>query len=181
MAKTNDESNYSFADSGTTEGWERGGDGGWRQRDQKWYFGFQVTIMITPILLINIMIILTMHYRLGWPLGRFFSQKMFKSKVLFLSNKKIFLSKSSDLWEGYDPDFWPKNLQQTFIKQNLQILRKTFGKARRGPQWNLIFCVVGFLSELRKKAQNSDFHWGPLHGEIGLLKNKYFFLQIFAQ
>ena len=61
MAKTNDESNYSFADSGTTEGWERGGDGGWRQRDQKWYFGFQVTIMITLILAINIMIFLTMN------------------------------------------------------------------------------------------------------------------------
>ena len=102
---------------------------------------------------------------------------MFKSKVLFLSEKKIFLSKSSDLWEGYDPDSWPKNLQQTFIKQNLQILRKTFGKARRGPQWNLIFCVVGFLSELKKKAQNSDFHWGPLHGEIRLLKLQIFFFK----
>ena len=27
--------------------------------------------------------------------------------------------------------------------------------------WNLIFCVEGFYSELRRKAQNSDFHWGP--------------------
>ena len=26
-----------------------------------------------------------------------------------------------------------------------------------------------------KKAQNSDFHWGPLHGEIGLLKKQTLF------
>ena len=26
------------------------------------------------------------------------------------------------------------------------------------------------LEDPKKKAQNSDFYWGPLHGEIGLLK-----------
>ena len=31
---------------------------------------------------------------------------------------------------------------------------------------------------LRKKALNSDFHWGPVHGEIGLLKKQILFLQI---
>ena len=48
--------------------------------------------------------------------------------------------------------FDPK-LQQIFRKENLQILRKTFGKGRRGPQSKLIFFVVGFLNELRKKLK----------------------------
>ena len=26
------------------------------------------------------------------------------------------------------------------------------------------------LDHVEKKAQNSEFHWGPVHGEIGLLK-----------
>ena len=30
-----------------------------------------------------------------------------------------------------------------------------------------------------KKAQNSYFEWGPLHGEIGLLKKQIFFFAIF--
>ena len=104
----------------------------------------------------------------------FSAKKCSKVRSYFSVKKKIFLSKSSDLWEGYDPDSWPKNLQQTFIKQNLQILCKTFGKARRGAQSKLIFFVEGLLSELRKKAQNSDFDWDPLHGEIGLLKEQIF-------
>ena len=36
-----------------------------------------------------------MHYRLRCSLGRFLSQKKFKSKVLFLSEKRVYLSKSS--------------------------------------------------------------------------------------
>ena len=61
------------------------------------------------------------------------------------------------LWQDYEPFFYPKILQQIFKKQNLQILRKTLGKARRGAQSKLIFFVEGLHSELRKKAQNSDF------------------------
>ena len=30
-----------------------------------------------------------------------------------------------------------------------------------------------------KKAQNSYFEWGPLHGEIGLLKKQILFFEIF--
>ena len=30
----------------------------------------------------------------------------------------------------------------------------------------------------RKKPQNSDVGWGPVHGEIGLLKKQILFLQI---
>ena len=37
-----------------------------------------------------------------------------------------------------------------------------FGKARRGPQSKLIFCVVGFLSEMRKNMKNI---WRQLKGE----------------
>ena len=102
---------------------------------------------------------------------------MFKSKVLFLSEKKIFLSKSSDLWEGYDPDFWPKNLQQTFIKQNLQILRKTFGKARRGPQWNLIFVWWGFLASWEKKLKIATFTEAPFMVKLDFWKTNIFFFK----
>ena len=31
----------------------------------------------------------------------------------------------------------------------------------------------------RKKVLNSDVEWGPLHGEIGLLKKKILFVAIF--
>ena len=36
-----------------------------------------------------------LHYRLRCSLGRFLSQKKFKSEVLFLSKKRVYLSKSS--------------------------------------------------------------------------------------
>ena len=102
---------------------------------------------------------------------------MFKSKVLFLSEKKIFLSKSSDLWEGYDPDSWPKNLQQTFIKQNLQILCKTFGKARRGAQSKLIFLWRGFIASWEKKLKIATLTEAPFMVKLDFWKNKYFFFK----
>ena len=102
---------------------------------------------------------------------------MFKSEVLFLSEKG-YICQNSDLWKGDDPDSWPIKLQQIFRNQNLQILLQAFEKARRRPQSKLIFCVVGLASyRVEKKAQNSEFDWGPLHGEIGLLKLQIFFFK----
>ena len=51
---------------------------------------------------------LVSHYRLKWRLGLFLSQKMFKSKVLFLSEKGIFVQIKL-LFQGCEPDFYPKN------------------------------------------------------------------------
>ena len=41
-----------FSWSGTAEGWERGGDGRWRQRDQEWYLRLQVSLQIATIIII---------------------------------------------------------------------------------------------------------------------------------
>ena len=84
------------------------------------------------------------------------------------------------LCQDYDPDFLLKKLQQIFRKQNLKILSQTLGKARRGAQWKLIFCLKGLHSELRRKAQNSDFHWGPLLAFPNVLRNicKFCFLHV---
>ena len=82
---------------------------------------------------------------------------MFKSKVLFPSEKKGIFVQIRLLCQDYDPDFLLKKLQQIFRKQNLKILSQTLGKARRGAQSKLIFFVEGLHSKLRKKAQNSDF------------------------
>ena len=95
--------------------------------------------------------------------------KYSKVRSYFSAKKGIFVQMKL-LWQGYDPDILPKKLQQIFRKQNLKILSQTLGKARRGAQWKLIFCVEGLNSKLRWKAQNSDFDWGPLHDEIWLLK-----------
>ena len=52
----------------------------------------------------------TLHYRLRCPLGRFFfSQKMFKSKVLFLSEKKVYLSRSGCFAKIMTQIFYSKN------------------------------------------------------------------------
>ena len=100
---------------------------------------------------------------------------MFKSKVLFLSEKKIFLSKSSDLWEGYDPDSWPKNLQQKFIKQNLQILCKTFGKARRGAHSKLIFLWRGFIASWEKELKIATLTEAPFMVKLDFWKKTNIF------
>ena len=50
-----------------------------------------------------------MHYRLRCPLGRFLSQKMFKSKVLFLSEKRVYLSRSSCFDKVMTQILYPKN------------------------------------------------------------------------
>ena len=91
------------------------------------------------------------HYRLRWRLGRFFSVK-----------KDVHLSRLSDLWQGFDYDFWPKKLQQIFRKQNLQILSKAFGKARRGLQWKSLFWAFLLNSLWSPSTQKISFHWAPL-------------------
>ena len=68
------------------------------------------------------------------------------------------------------PDCAQKKNQKHFRRQNLSAILKNSQKGRRGPQRKLKLCMVkkGIMSS--KKAQNSDFRWGPLHGENGLLK-----------
>ena len=51
----------------------------------------------------------TMHYMLRCSLGRFLSQKMFISKVLFLSEKKIYLSRSSCFYKLMTQILHPQN------------------------------------------------------------------------
>ena len=104
---------------------------------------------------------------------------MFKSKVLFLSDKKVFLLKLLDLWQNYDPDFWLKKLQQVFRKQNVQILHQTFGKQGASVKADLL-CSL-FLSELRKKLKMATLTEAPFMVKSNFWNNKYFFLQIFAQ
>ena len=101
---------------------------------------------------------------------------MFKSKVLFLSEKGIFVQIKL-LWQGYDPDMLPKKLQQIFRKQNLKILSQTLGKARRGAQSKLIFFVEGLHSELRKKLKIATLTEAPFMVKLDFWKNKYFFFK----
>ena len=51
----------------------------------------------------------SMHYRLRCSLGRFLSQKKFKSKVLFLSEKRVYLSRSSCFDKVMTQILQPKN------------------------------------------------------------------------
>ena len=84
------------------------------------------------------------------------------------------------VWRGNDPDFAQKKNQKHFRRQNLSTISKNSQKGKRGPQRKLKFCMVkkGIISN--KKAQKSDFRWGPLHGENGLLNNKYLMANICA-
>ena len=54
--------------------------------------------------------------------------------------------------------------------QQLEQLKYFMPKKYCLAHWMLIFCVEELHNKLRRKAQNSDFHWGPLQGEKGLLK-----------
>ena len=51
----------------------------------------------------------SVHYRLRWPLGRFLSQKMLKSEVLFLSEKGIFVKIKWSLGRWW-PRFWTQKI-----------------------------------------------------------------------
>ena len=68
--------------------------------------------------------------------------KKLKSKVSFSVKKDIFNKTKLTLTR-----FLPQKLRQIHRKHNLNILRHTLGKARRGPPVKAELCVVGFLSE----------------------------------
>ena len=74
---------------------------------------------------------------------------------------------------------WPRFLTQKFAaniyKTKFADIMQNVWKSKMGGSVKADFFVEGLHSELRKKAQNSDFDWGPLHGEIGLLKKQIFF------
>ena len=52
-------------------------------------------------------------------------------------------------------------------------------KRLKGASFGAEFLYDENLYYTEKKAQNSYFEWGPLHGEIGLLKKQILFFAIF--
>ena len=96
--------------------------------------------------------------------------KVDKSRHLFFIQQNPTTKKFCTFWDEYDPDFAPKKIPHIFWKQIWPKLRPMLRKAWRGAQWRLIFCMMKILTLPRKKALNSDFKWGPLHGETTLLK-----------
>ena len=97
--------------------------------------------------------------------------------MLVSQSKNTPQQKTMHFWPEYEPDFAPINFRHIFRKQILLKLSPTFRKAWRGPQLGLIFSMVKIRTMPRKKAQNSDFNWGPLHSEIGLLKKQILFFK----
>ena len=102
---------------------------------------------------------------------------MFKSKVLFPSEKKGIFVQIRLLCQDYDPDFLLKKLQQIFRKQNLKILSQTLGKARRGAQSKLIFLWRGFIASWEKKLKIATLTEAPFMVKLDFWKNKYFFFK----
>ena len=113
---------------------------------------------------------------IGWGghYGVFWSKKCSKVRSYF-SVKKLHLSKWSDLWASDDPDFWPKKLQRIFKKENLQILGKTFGKARSG-----FFVWWGFLASGDKKLKRATLTEAPFMLKSNFWNYKYFYSNICA-
>ena len=77
--------------------------------------------------------------------------------------KDILLLKLSDLWQGHDPDFWPKELQQIFRKQDLQILRQTLHYYGRHFWWWVylkmpMYLRSEFLLKGKLQPQNLDLN-----------------------
>ena len=59
--------------------------------------------------------------------------------------------------------------------ENLSKITANIQKGWRRSRSGLIFCRMKILTMPRKKAQNSDAEWGPLHGEIDVLKFQILF------
>ena len=110
------------------------------------------------------------HYRLRWRLGRFFSVK-----------KDVHLSRLSDLWQGFDYDFWPKKLQQIFREWNCRYCAKRLGKQEGCLSESWLFVWWVFLVSWEKKLKIATFTEAPFMVKLDFWNNKYFFLQIFAQ
>ena len=99
-----------------------------------------------------------LHYRLRWPLGRFFeAKKCSKVRSYFSVETGIFVQIKL-LWQGFDPDFVPKNFSKYLENK---IWSQTLGKQEGSLSESWFFVWRGW----EEKTQNSDFH-----GEIRLLK-----------
>ena len=58
----------------------------------------------------------------------------------------------------------------TFQNANMAKIMINAQKRLNGASAEADFWYGDNLDHVEKKAQNSEFHWGPVHGEIGLLK-----------
>ena len=54
-------------------------------------------------------------------------------------------------------------------------------KRLKGASAEADFWHIKYIEHVEKKAPNSDFRWGPLHGEIGLLKKMNIFVGCFYE
>ena len=109
------------------------------------------------------------HYRLRWRLGRFFSVK-----------KDVHLSRLSDLWQGFDYDFWPKKLQQIFREWNCRYCAKRLGKQEGCLSESWLFVWWVFLVSWEKKLKIATFTEAPFMVKSEFWNNKYFFSNICA-
>ena len=99
---------------------------------------------------------------------------MFKSKVLFLSEKRDICPDQVAL-----PRLWPSFSTQknaaNIWKTKFEDIKPNVWKSKMRGSLIADFLCGGASYRSEKKTQNSDFDWGPLHGEIGLLKKQIFF------
>ena len=122
---------------------------------------FQITsINATPISIGNLH--LPLHYRVRCPLGRFFSQKMFKRRVLFLSEKKdIFVKIKWSLRR-----LWPRFLTQKFAaniyKTKYADIMQNVWKSKKGGSVKADFFVWrGFITSWEEKLKIATFTEAP--------------------
>jgi len=112
-----------------------------------------------------------LHYRLRWPFGDSEMQKKkCKSNSLFLIHFWYHTPKKCLFGAAMTQILHRKKIRKILEDKICQQFKKKSQKGRRGPQRKLKFWLVkkGIMSS--KKVQNSNFHWGPLQGENGLLK-----------
>ena len=86
---------------------------------------------------------------------------MFKSKVLFLSEKRS-ICQNQMVFDKVMTRILTQKIAAYIQKTKVLDITPNVWKSKKGAsQWKLIFCVVGFLSELRKKLKIATFTEAP--------------------